>query len=202
MCRPTDRAADHDVRNEPPGRCRVAEDSVIDNTRSEPVARRPRPTPACRRSRRRPTRRGRHRTLHPFRDPGHRNTDRAMPSTVVMDRRAALRRATATWSEGATPFSVKPRRTRSPPWRAAAAPTASGEGCRRGLQAERLWQLRQEQRHAVLQLARRDRWPRPAANPIPRTGNDRVSVQVAALVQPHVPRHQRRAAVGTDSSCI
>ena len=59
-------------------------------------------------------------------------------------------------------------------------------GCRRRLPAQRLGQLRQKQRHAVLDLAGCDRGPRPAANPIPGAGNDRISVQVDEVLQHHI----------------
>ena len=63
-------------------------------------------------------------------------------------------------------------------------------------------QLGQEQRHAVLHLARCDRRPRSAANPIPRTRNDLVSVQVYEFVQHPIFRYRRRAVIGTNASRI
>jgi hypothetical protein len=71
------------------------------------------------------------------------------------------------------------------------------KGRRRRLQAERLDELGQEQRDAVLDLAGSDRRPWPAADPIARPSNDDVSVQIDELVQHRVPRHTRRTAAET-----
>jgi hypothetical protein len=86
---PNSWAAHRDVRHEPPRRRHSGESQSCD-VQSGTATRRSRAVSACRRCGRRRARGAGHRAVHPVRDPGHRNTDRARRAIAVVDRRVAL----------------------------------------------------------------------------------------------------------------
>jgi hypothetical protein len=83
---------------------------------------------------------------------------------------------------------VEPRRQqlRAVP-RSRGAYRVAREGHRRRFQPECLCQLCQEERHAVLDLPPRDRWPRPAANAVPRAVHNVFAMHGDEFVQHDPP---------------
>jgi hypothetical protein len=91
--RPQTWAADRDGRGTRPRKPNAGEGEPRSNRSIRPGARRSRrPAPSCHGRCRRPACAGGHRALHPFRDPGDRNTDRVVRAIVVVARRVALSR--------------------------------------------------------------------------------------------------------------